>query len=369
MKNELPVKVIGHCLIQDDLGNTLVDKCNAIHPQNMARVIARALAREPNYFINRIAFGRGGTITDAAYQITYKTPNDGIPPDIAGWKSRLYDETYTEYVDESSITISTGLGALPSDDPITSNNNPSGPGVVSTELGLLSQVVVTCVLNSNEPSSQYNTDIVGDPSANITEYTESPFTFDEIGLFTGGAPITATQGYQLANVSSRKSSDITGLANDTDYSFSIIVDGITQNINIHTPVTGSGSSGEIKYSDLVVLINNELTGATAVIDDGINITYGYLKFVSNTIGINSSISIVEPPVPPADWLFDNFNSFVGLEPAVQGQDAGVDNDPNHPELESERLLAHLVFSPVLKTFNRSIIIKYTLTISVARSGS
>ena len=61
MQELLPIIVKGHLHIEDDLGNVLVDKDNAIHPQNMARVISRALANESNYFIKEIAFGNGGT--------------------------------------------------------------------------------------------------------------------------------------------------------------------------------------------------------------------------------------------------------------------------------------------------------------------
>ena len=84
----LPVQVKGHLKIEDDLGNVLVDKDNAIHPQNMARVFARALSNEHNYFINRIAFGNGGTTVDAAFTVTYRTPNDGQSPDVATWDSQ-----------------------------------------------------------------------------------------------------------------------------------------------------------------------------------------------------------------------------------------------------------------------------------------
>ena len=51
-------KITGRCQIYS--GNELVrDQLNAIHPQNMARIFARALSNEHNYFINRVAFGNG----------------------------------------------------------------------------------------------------------------------------------------------------------------------------------------------------------------------------------------------------------------------------------------------------------------------
>ena len=55
-KDSLFVTVKGHVKITDDLGNVLLDKDNAIHPQNVARVFARALANENNYIVNDLAY-------------------------------------------------------------------------------------------------------------------------------------------------------------------------------------------------------------------------------------------------------------------------------------------------------------------------
>ena len=56
MNFDFGVKVDGHVNIRDDLGVVHVDKHNAVHPQNMARIFARARAREDNYYIYRMAF-------------------------------------------------------------------------------------------------------------------------------------------------------------------------------------------------------------------------------------------------------------------------------------------------------------------------
>jgi len=102
MYEQLPIQVKGHVKIADDLGHVLLDRDNAIHPQNMARVIARSLANEPNGNIYRIAFGNGGTETDAAYTVSYKTPNTGQDDNInQTFDTRLYNETYSEIVDEA----------------------------------------------------------------------------------------------------------------------------------------------------------------------------------------------------------------------------------------------------------------------------
>ena len=365
--NKIPICVHGHCLITDDTGEVILDKSNAIHPANVARIIARALANESNYWIDRIAFGNSGTVTDSAFNITYKTPNDGLPPDVTGWRSRLYNETYSEVINESSVLISTGVGASPTNDPVAVANSQLGPGVVSVDQGQLSQVVISCVLNPNEPKGQFATDIVGNGSNGIAESTETPFTFDEIGLFTAGAPLAATPGSQAANIGIKTSTDNTSLSPNTTYVFDIGVSGITQSITIHTPASGSGTSGEILYSDLLVLINAVLSGATATISDEIHQTYGYLQFTNNSTGSTASISLSVPSSPPGNWLFDNLGSFIGFETAIVGSAAGVDNDPNHPTKEASRMLTHLIFSPVLKSANRTFIIKYTLTIGVARS--
>lgn len=356
MQQTLPITVKGHVLVKDDFGTVLLDKDNAVHPQNMARVISRALANESNFWISRIAFGNGGTVVDAAYQITYKTPNDGQTPDPAEWRSRLYNETYSEIVDDSNTNISTGVGANPSGDP-TSVEHVSGPGVRSSELGLTSEVVIEVVLNPGEPTGQDSTD-------SGTTNTESDFTFDEIGLYTTGAPNVDTAGYQNVNVGDKRAWDDTGLAPSTLYDFDIVVDGTPQTVSVTTPATGSGTAGEILYSDLVSLINGTMTSANASISDGSIQTYGYLKFTSDTVGATSSVSLTDGTTNP---LFAALTGFVAIETAEAGSDAGVANDPVNPSTERERLLTHIIFSPVLKSANRTLTVTYTLTVAVARS--
>jgi len=397
----LPVSVKGRCKIVDDLGNVLLDKSNAIHPQNMARVIARALSNEHNYYINRIAFGNGGTIVDAAFTVTYKTPNDGQSPDINTWESRLYNETYSEIIDagqnvlnpdlgtdpgsaDLNVGFRTGGGAVPASDPV-SIPHVSGPGVRSRDLGLTSEVVVTSVLNGDEPLSQDASDT--NPP---TENTEAEFVFDEIGLYTSGAQPIATSGYALINVGTRDSLDDTGLLPGTIYAFDIAVDGgISVVITFTTPVTGgSGAGGQILYGDLCEAINtgdttwglpgtSPLPGGTtiAITDNGTTPfatisgaeTFGYLRFESGTSGVTSEVDMtggnttaflaaLNPPLGASLFANDVF-----------GVDAGVQNAPTTPTLEGERLLAHLIFSPVLKSANRTLIITYTLTVSVART--
>jgi hypothetical protein len=396
----LPVVVKGHLNIKDDLGNVLVDKDNAIHPQNMARIISRALANEPNYFVNRMAFGNGGTIVDAAFTVTYRTPNDGQSPDVATWDSRLYNETYSEIIDEGqtvlnpllgtdpgSADLNTGIraggGAVPTSDP-TSVPHVSGPGVRSQEIGLQSEVLITAVLNGDEPLGQFASD-----SNPPTEDTESSFVFDELGLYSGGGPAINTSGYQHIDVGNRTSTDDSGLLPGQGYSFDIVVDGGTPVvIPFTTPVTGgSGAGGQILYGDLCQAINtgdidwgmsgvNPLPGgATMSITDnsgglflsiGGAQTYGFLRVQSSTSGLTSTVNLAGTNT---DGLLAELNQPLGavLIDPVAGTVAGLQNNPIEPTQERERLLAHLIFSPVLKAKNRTLTITYTLTISVART--
>lgn len=407
INNEMvSVNVKGHCKIVDDLGNVLLDKTNAIHPQNVARVFARALANEHNYFVHRIAFGNGGTIVDAAYTVTYREPNDGQSPDIASWDSRIYHETFSKIIDDGQTTLNPNLGidpgsadlntgirsgggSVPSSDPATIPH-VSGPGVRSVDLGLLSEVVISATINADEPKSQFLTD-----TQYPSEYTGSSFVFDEIGLYTAGATAINTGGYQYIDVGNRTSTDDTGLAKNATYSFRISVNGGTPTlITFTTPVLGgSGPSGEILYGDFCEAINtgdstwgfsgtNPLpSGATVSITDVTggtfpsivgSITYGFLKFSSSTSGSNSSILL-----DSSSWtshetltsLMANLNPPLGgiLMTAVAGKVAGLQNAPTNHTTERERLLAHLIFSPILKAANRRLNITYTLTISVGRT--
>lgn len=405
MIENLPLTVKGRLIIRDttDPNNskTLVDKHNAVHPQNMARAIARAFANESNYWIESMAFGNGGTFINVSQAIQYKTVNDGQPPDTNTWDSRPYNETYREIVQEGNPTLNPDLGtdpgsgnrpgggAVPSGDP-PSVPNVSGPGVRSSELGLTSEVIVTCVLNPGEPTGQFTNDSHGP-----VEDPESSFMFDEIALFTAGAPNVATAGTHSLDVGNRTATDDTGLTANTPYSFHIAVDGGTpKNITFTTPAAGgSGSGGEILYGDLVKALRtapgswsmavdsvpvtgvNPLPGGASVniTNDGtfdITVpaeqTYGYLRFKSGTTGATSSVTV---SAGTSNDLLAALNPPSGavITPPVNGKNAGVQNDPVNPLTERERMLTHVIFSPVLKAANRTLTITYILTIAVART--
>ncbi len=398
--DSVSIKAIGHLYAVDDLGEVLIDQGNAIHPQNMARIFARGLANEPNSFIHRIAFGNGGTIVDAAYTVTYKEPNDGQSPDTNTWDSRLYNETYSEIVDEGQITLNpligtdpgsadyrtgprAGGGAVPASDP-PSTLHVSGPGVRSQELGLISQVVISSTLNGDEPRGQFASDTFPE-----TQNTESQFVFDEIGLYTSGAQAIPTKGYQYIDVGTRTSTDDCGLLPGLSYSFNIRIDGgSVVLISFTVPVAGgSGVGGQVLYGDFAEAINtgdpdwglagsNPLPGGARVLitDQTAGAfpsiagaqTFGFLKFESPNSGVTSAVSLTGTQTTA---FVASLNPPLGaqLVTPVAGSAAGFQNSPITPTQERERLLTHLIFSPVLKAKNRTITFTYTLTISVARS--
>lgn len=383
-QDALKVYIKGHCKIVDDLGIILLDKDNAIHPENFARVIARAVSDENNYVIYRIAYGNGGSTTDAASVVTLNPPNDGQPPDIRTWDSRLYNEIYSEIVDAGNSVINPNLGvdpgsadsntgaraggdSVPSQDPVPTLH-VSGPGVRSVEQGLTSQIIVTSVINTAEPTFAT---------------TSNPFTFDEIGLYTTGAPAASFPGYANVDVGNKNSTTLTGLMSATTYKFQINVDNggfvvITFTSPMNNPTYGqlcdALNSGDVSWNASWAGVSPLPAGSTVSITDISNLyptitgakTNGFLKFTSATVGSTSSIVLLNGPTN------DMFASLVmsgsaNLLAPVSGQNAGVQNDPLNPTTERERLLCHLIFNPVTKVPGRTLTITYTIIVSVARS--
>ena len=150
----LKTTVTGEILIKDSkTGEILVNKKNAVHSENMAKIIARALAKESNGFVHKLALGNQGTYLNASDQIVFKTPN------VIGVQT-LYNQTYEEIIDETNLSCPVG-------NSVTSAS--SAPPAIT------SMVVCTLELDPAEPGDQAVSDDV--PANPLYE-------FDELGLFS-----------------------------------------------------------------------------------------------------------------------------------------------------------------------------------------
>lgn len=385
MNESYTPKMKGHLKIEDtETGEVLVDKFNAIHPQNMSRVIARALSNESNYFIHRMAFGNGGTTVTAGNTIVYNVPNDGVS-DGLGWQSTLHNETYSEIIDDGNTypTVNPDFGYQYVGDPGNANPQPGvdipasphsvgGLGTVSIPVGTLAEVRIRTIINANEPIGQL-ADETGSTDG------ESSFMFDELGLFTPGLPHNPTAGHQdvqFIGLSFPSDTDqTTVLSTSTSYDFTIYVDSVQYDITITTPAVGSGGGGEITLDDVRTLIegNTAFVSSGAILELGGESggfqTHSKFRFISPTVGPTSTVSLVDPgttvfPVNPG--LFSSMTGLVTegseFETAVDGQDGGVSDDATAPDTEGERLLTHVIFNPVLKAASRSLTINYTIVI-------
>lgn len=378
----LNVSMSGHLLVRDETNDkVLEDTHNAIHPQNMARIIARALSNEPNSTIFRMAFGNGGTFIDAGANIVFNPPNDGK---VSGWESRLYNEIYSEIVDETEANFaidpgSAGPGAIRPGGGSSPGNDPGGGGVVSQEAGLKSNVVITVFLNENEPTGQDDT--ILDPS-------DLTFTFDEIGLYSPGKGAVPTAGVSSINVGDKDSGDVAPVTPSSSVTLDITVDDLPYSCTLSIPASGTGPLGQITYGDLCEGINN---GTWISAGDSINnvvyvfitdrsggsypsITgrqsFGLLTFQSKTVGANSSVEIGCDAGVPTDFgnvLSSGICANVNVS-KVDGDIAGSLNDVSNPENERERLLTHVVFTPIPKAKDVAISITYTLTVSVCSTS-
>jgi hypothetical protein len=340
MKQQLPITISGHCLITDDLGNTHLNETNAIHPSNMSRIIGRILAHEDNCWIDRIAFGNGGTYYETQSSVVFlklKPVNDGILPDTAEWQSKLYNETYSEKVADGS-----GNGTI-IPQFISNDHTTSGIGCSSVDKDRISQVVVHAQIGLGEPTGQLKTDY------NTNDKT---FVFDEIGLYSRGIGNKPSHGYQIIKLDVVKD---TGLLKQI-YNFSISIDD-KKPIIVKLFVKDTSLETLIKSLQDVMNVHNV----------NVSIEYGNIKFESRKEGKGSKINIIKQAKPDNTWLFDKITGFSNIEKPVNGSYMGFRNNPCDGSVEQERLLTHLIFSPVLKSANRVFNIVYTLTVYVNRT--
>lgn len=156
MHQKFNVTTLGRVKITDaNTGEVILDKKNAVHPQNMALALARGLARDADGTVFELCFGNGGTFFNTSGQIVYRPPNTVGATD-------LYNQTYQVQVDEEEAGT-----------PVTN----SVIAAASPDPSITSVVTVTAQLTAAEPSGQAVAD-------DLTTDPEALFMFDEVGLKT-----------------------------------------------------------------------------------------------------------------------------------------------------------------------------------------
>lgn len=162
--DEVKLKIIGHVKMFEyedrsqvgtDTGRVILDKYNAVHPENMSILVARAVANRENGAIHSMYFGTGGATIDPLGNVQYASPNTTGAAD-------LHVPVYFEVIDDT-------------------DNAPAGNQLAVRHIGgtLFSDVEARCILDKDEPFGQPLTDNVGPTNLNTDQ-----FVFDEIGLKT-----------------------------------------------------------------------------------------------------------------------------------------------------------------------------------------
>jgi hypothetical protein len=180
-KDKINVQAIGTLKISDkETGTVLVDKRNAIHPGNMAYIMASALGGKPasvnssgsSPYINWMAFGNGGSSSTTT--ISYRSPRvfttyDGLP--ITSSNSTLYSKTYQQEV------VSTVYA--PGEDMGGGNLVPENTSKVNFKVEMSH--------DDYEAMQQLSDPSITTPATDSSTDTNSvtAFTFDEIGLLAG----------------------------------------------------------------------------------------------------------------------------------------------------------------------------------------
>ena len=196
-KDVIQSQVIGTLKIYDkDSGDILVQKKNAIHPGNMAYVLASSLAGKPTSVnssgdaphINWMQFGNGGSVSTTT--LSYKSPRVNSTYDelaITASNSSLYVPTYEQEIILTDRTVyfpgeDMGAGEL-----VPNNTAKVNFSVNLTHAAYAAAVTETIPLND----SSTDTDAV------------TAFTFDEIGLMAGvtnSGALTKTKTLMLTHV-------------------------------------------------------------------------------------------------------------------------------------------------------------------------
>ena len=175
-KDTIKSQVVGTLKIYDkESGDILVQKKNAIHPGNMAYVMASAMAGTPTSVnsagnapsINWMQFGNGGSTSTTT--LSYRSPRVYPTYDqlaITASNSSLYTPKYEQLMTSSDTTV-----YYPGED--------MGAGVIVPNN--TAKVKYSVNLNHADYATAVDKAIpANDASANVED-----FTFDEIGLMAG----------------------------------------------------------------------------------------------------------------------------------------------------------------------------------------
>jgi hypothetical protein len=175
MIDSTKINIDGHVKIWDPKTREIfVSKHNAINPETMTLIIATMLQGNNDSHIYEMHLGNGGLIIDETGNITYNEVTDNL---ATGTEAGLYNPTYFKVVDTADTT---------------NNYDPTNNNVVVTHTSGLNytDVVVTCTLDENEPS----TDMQNSP----VEYN-GDYIFNELGLKSKG-PSGKNSGYLLSHI-------------------------------------------------------------------------------------------------------------------------------------------------------------------------
>lgn len=151
------LKILEYASYQDYVrghSRVLLNKRNAVHKENAAITIAKAIANHTNGTIAYMVFGNGGSTLGPTGTVIFNSPHD------TGLTANLYNPVFFQLVDDT-------LGALP--------GNQMGVRHISNSM--FTDVDIRCLVGVNEPFGQL-------PSNNGTgiNLNTDTFVFDEIGL-------------------------------------------------------------------------------------------------------------------------------------------------------------------------------------------
>lgn len=148
------VMVQGHIKIHDpESGETIIDKRNAIHYENMSIALAESIANQGSGFVWSMDFGNGGTNLDPSGVITYLTPNS------TGTNASLYNKTFSKVVADSPSNTDKVRNKI-------ETRHVNGTNYTD--------VFITCLLDYGEPEGQ--------DAFDTTDNNDSLYVFDELGL-------------------------------------------------------------------------------------------------------------------------------------------------------------------------------------------